>query len=395
LRSPRARGLALFAAIACLAAVPASAAAASSDRGRPVKVMTRNLYLGGDIGKPARAAVNAGGGIASLIAFGNATAALAATVDQTNFPARAKLLAAEIAEREPDLIGIQEAAVWRSGPLELPNPDGTLGNFALPNAEHVDYDFREILLDAIADAGENYKIVTDTQEADVEAPAFIGIPGQPGFTPLGDHRLTMHDLILRRVEGDIKVRDKGTGNYSEGAQFKITLSGREFNFRRGYGWADVTVKKRNFRFVNTHLESELSIFALLQAQELAAGPAAPQDQPVVLVCDCNSDPLNGTIKPNDLVPHWAAYRFLTGPAGFTDEWLLVHTAEEGFTSGLNETVNNPDLSTINHRIDMVFGRRADGSAIPADRGWITGNEARTADGLWASDHMGVVVRLHP
>ena len=47
------------------------------------------------------------------------------------------------------------------------------------------------------------------------------------------------------------------------------------------------------------------------------------DRPVVVVCDCNSDPLDGSTKPTDPVPtpHWVPYCFLTGPAGFTDEWL--------------------------------------------------------------------------
>jgi hypothetical protein len=88
-------------------------------------------------------------------------------------------------------------------------------------------------------------------------------------------------------------------------------------------------------------------------------------------------------------PARGAVRAITGPFHFTDEWLLVHTAAEGWTSGLSETVDDDDLSDIDHRIDMVLGRRPDGSAIPADRGWITGDRARTprASGpltTWAS-----------
>ena len=165
-------------------------------------------------------------------------------------------------------------------------------------------------------------------------------------------------------------------------------------FTRGYNWADVEVGKRDFRFVNTHLESEFSIFALLQAQQLAA-EATSTTGPTVLACDCNSDPENGTIKPNDQVPHWAAYRFLTGPAGYWDEWLLAEPDERGDTSGLSELVNDPDLSGIDHRIDLILGRQANGKKIPASSGWIVGDTYRTAGGLWASDHMGVVVRLTP
>ena len=43
----------------------------------------------------------------------------------------------------------------------------------------------------------------------------------------------------------------------------------------------------------------------------------------------------------------------------------------------------------------MLGRREDGKKIPASRGWIVGDEARTPGGLWASDHMGVVAALKP
>jgi hypothetical protein len=394
MRFARAWRLALFAVFVAVASNPAADAVAASDRGRPVKVMTRNLYLGANLNGPVRAALSAPTPGAALVAFGNANAKLWQTVVATNFPARAKLLAAEIDERRPHLIGLQEVAMWRSGPVELPNPNGSLGNFALPNATQVDYDFLAGLLTELRAVGQRYEVVATTIEADVEGPAFLGAPGLPGYTPLDDHRLTMRDVILRRSKGDIDVFGSGTGNYSNAATFSVTLGGRQFKFTRGYNWADVQVKKRAFRFINTHLESELSGYALAQAFELMSGPAQT-DQPVVLACDCNSDPLNHTIKPGDTVPHAAPYELITGPFHFTDEWLLVHTAAQGWTSGLSETVDDDDLSDIDHRIDMVFGRRPDGSAIPADRGWITGDSARTPQGLWASDHMGVVMRLHP
>ena len=156
---------------------------------------------------PVRAALSASTPCAALVAFGNANAKLWQTVVATNFPARAKLLAAEIDEREPDLIGLQEVAIWRNGPVELPNPNGSLGNFAQPNATQVDYDFLAGLLTELQAVGQRYEVVATTIEADVEGPAFLGAPGLPGYTPLADHRLTMLDLILRRSEGDIDVFD--------------------------------------------------------------------------------------------------------------------------------------------------------------------------------------------
>jgi hypothetical protein len=63
----------------------------------------------------------------------------------------------------------------------------------------------------------------------------------------------------------------------------------------------------------------------------------------VVVCDCNSDPLNGSTKDTDPIPtpHWAAYRLLTGAGGLHDEWQRWSTTDPGFTSGFNELVNDP------------------------------------------------------
>ena len=54
-----------------------------------------------------------------LVALANATHVTRAIVDDTDFTVRAGLLADEIAATEPDLIGLQEVAWWRHGPLEL------------------------------------------------------------------------------------------------------------------------------------------------------------------------------------------------------------------------------------------------------------------------------------
>src|SRR4051794_1286241 len=89
------------------------ATAAAADNARPVKVMTRNLYLGADLNPPIRAALSAPDLPSAVAAFGTANAHLWSIVQQTNFPARAKLLAAEIDRYQPDLIGLQEVALWR------------------------------------------------------------------------------------------------------------------------------------------------------------------------------------------------------------------------------------------------------------------------------------------
>src|SRR5262245_46039679 len=118
--------------------------AAEASPGKPVTAMTRNLYLGADINRPVLAALaaQAAGGTPEqiLVALANATHVTRAIVDQTDFPVRARLLAGEVDRTEPDLIGLQEVALWRSGPLQL-------DQVGVPNATTVDYDFLQILLD--------------------------------------------------------------------------------------------------------------------------------------------------------------------------------------------------------------------------------------------------------
>jgi endonuclease/exonuclease/phosphatase family metal-dependent hydrolase len=377
-----------------LAAGPAEAGKPTRAPGKPVTVMTRNLYLGADINRPVAAALAAQAAPGAtpqkvLVALANATHVTRAIVDQTSFPVRAGLLAREILATEPDLVGLQEVALWRHGNLEL-------GNVGVPNAGITDYDFLQLLLDALAARGANYLPVSVAQRADVEAPSFTGSPfdGTIG-ADARDIRLTMRDVVLMHVEDGLTALDDGQAIYAH--NLHVPLLGRTIDFDRGYQWVDVRAGATRFRFVNTHLEAFSSDLALAQAAELVA--AAPDDDhTTVFVCDCNSDPLNSSVKVaiGDTQPHYAAYRLITGAGGFTDEWLRWAPAEEGWTSGLSERVNDATAAEFDHRIDMVFGRTADGDGLAVDRGRVTGTTVASKDpatGLWPSDHGGVVLRL--
>ncbi len=378
-------------AVGSLAGGTAGAEPSKQRPGKPVTVMSRNIYLGADINRPINAALAAQQQGKTpqeiLVALANATHLTRANVDQTNFPVRAGLLAKEVDRAEPDLIGLQEVALWRSGPLQL-------DQVAVPNATTVDYDFLQILLDALAARGEHYVAVAVGDRADVEAPSFTGSPfdGSIGGNP-HDVRLTMRDVILMRVEDGLKALDDGDAVYSH--NLTVDLVGTTLSFDRGYQWVDVRAGATRFRFINSHFEAFSSDIALAQAQELLAdAPASSRTN--VFVCDCNTDPLNDSVKPHDTVPHKAPYELITGAGGFTDEWLEFAAAEEGWTSGLSELVNDPTADGFDHRIDFVFGRTADGAGLDTRRGGVTGTQESDRDpatGLWPSDHGGVVLRL--
>lgn len=367
-----------FVVLAGIAATSASAGGGHDD----VTVMTRNLYLGGDIMRPLEA-------IQGLPpeeqgpAFVAANSTLRAIVDQTNFPLRSQRLAVEIAATQPDLIGLQEVALWRRGPL-----DGR-------PATTVDYDFLQTLVDDLAAIGQDYEIVKVQQESDVSGPAVVG-------GSLQNVRLTMRDAILKRADNGVTVLATGGANYA--TRIPLVVAGQRLEFIRGYAYADVQAGARQFRFINTHLESVSSDVAYAQAAELLSGPAAPSGRPVVTVCDCNSDPLDASRKPGERFAHQDPYLLITGAGGFTDQWLRFAPAALGLTSGLSELVNDTPLDAaraFNHRIDMVFGRGADGRSLPVDWGWVTGRNplnrtpATPIGRLWPSDHAGVVIDLRP
>lgn len=386
----------LLAAVMTLAATPSQAAPPDGPRGgkpasapgKPITVMTRNLYLGGDINRPIQAALlaQAQGGTPQQIlgALANGSAVTRAIVDETDFTVRARLLADEIRRTSPDVVGLQEVALWRSGPLEL-GP----GEVGVPDAETVDYDFLQLLLDELNAGGPLYRAEVIGLRADVESPSFFASPAELGAQ---DVRLTMRDVILVRETPSVRVTGEGDEIYD--ANLSLGVLGATFDFDRGFQWVDVRAGGRDFRVVNTHLEAFSSDLALAQAEQMVGEATAP-DRSTVIVCDCNSDPLDERIKTQigDTVPHKAAYDFIT--QNYTDQWLEWAPAEEGWTSGLNERVDEVPPSWT-HRIDMVFARTASGGPLGVDRGEVTGRELSDRDaatGLWPSDHAGVVLRL--
>src|SRR5262245_1824573 len=166
--------LAVVAAVAALAAPAAQADQPHPFSGdRQVTVMTRNLYLGTDL-TPIFAAP-------SPPALFAAVGAAWAQVQANDFPARAEALADEIAAAEPDLVGLQEAMLFRT---DVP-PDGP----ATP-AETVAYDFVDLLVAALAQRGLDYAPAASFTGTDAELPA--------GLPPTKDVRLTDRVVVLVR-----------------------------------------------------------------------------------------------------------------------------------------------------------------------------------------------------
>jgi endonuclease/exonuclease/phosphatase family metal-dependent hydrolase len=332
-----------------LLAAPAAQATAPK-----LKVMTRNVYLGGNIAGPIPAP--------NREEFERSASALWAAVNTTDFPARAKLLAREVRQTKPDVIGLQEVALWRRG------PDGLKDGSATPSTTIV-YDFLTTLRKEL---GPRYKVAAAQTEADLEAPISDGY----------DVRLTMRDAVIERVRKGLKVRRR------LGKNFKATLAVQTaigaLTSRRGWTGADMALAGRRFRFVNTHLEAFSDPIRLQQAAELVKGPLRKRGR-VIFTGDINSDPDDATGADP------AAYRALTR-AGLNDTWLSVRPRSKGFSCCFKtETIMDAPPAPFDHRVDHVLAkgrvRVTGGEVIGGDPG------NRAASGLWPSDHGGAVIAL--
>ncbi len=328
---------------------------------REVKIMVRNLYFGADLA-PAIAAK-------TVPEFIGAVTGIFATVQASTPSARVAAVAAEIAAAKPDLVGLQEVALWRS---QFP-PDLA----PAPNATTVEFDFLQILLAELAARGEVYDVVAVHVTNDIEAPA---------LTPAGpccrEIRFTDREVILVRAgrpRDPIQMSNVQEGTFT--AQLPLTLpGGLVYVQKRGWLSVDVRLRGAQFRFITSHLETEEAApIQEQEGQEIVAGPAATR-LPVIFVCDCNSR-ADGTGT--------TTYADLLG-AGFDDTWVERHPRNPGLTCCQQENLRNVG-STFDRRIDLIL-LRGRGQVL---RARVVGDEPddRTAGGLWPSDHAGVVARI--
>jgi hypothetical protein len=343
-----------------------------------ITVMTRNLYLGADLDQ-AILAIFSG----DQEAITEAATAVWASVVATNFPERAEVLAKEIAQSQPHLVGLQEVSLYRTGP-----PD-TFSDNPTP-ARRVRLDYLEILLQELNEQGLHYAPVAVTKNFDVENPGDIDLGVEQNIQ---DIRLTDRDVILARTDlptSQLKLSNVQTANFHTNASLPIGDTGQFVTISRGWGSVDVTSGGHKYRFINTHLEQEgpfsdhpFNQVQVAQGNEILSGPANTS-LPVILVGDYNSR-ADGTGTPT--------YSNLTG-AGLTDAWSVTHPGELGNTFGYEPLLNT--TVELTQRLDLVLFRGSLSDSLSAVNSDVVGDnpdEDRTPSGLWPSDHAGVVATL--
>jgi endonuclease/exonuclease/phosphatase family metal-dependent hydrolase len=346
----------------CLLFDTAVAVAAADDNqdDETISVMTQNLFMGTDFPELVAARTPE--------EFFQAVTTTYQNVLGTKPAIRMAAVAREIARLKPDLIGLQEAAIVRTGITTDPTTPAT----------HIEFDMLQILVSELIKLKVPYTVVIILKGLDAQA------PGIQGF----DVRFTVQDVILARTDRlkhDFKLSKIQAQNYL--TQFTAdTAIGPIANLA---GFASVVVKYhgQKFRFVSTHLAvpfiSDISV-PFAQANELIDFVTSDSPNiPNILVGDFNSsanDPMH---------PTYVTYQSFISE-GFKDNWLETNPFDPGFTCCQAPDVKNSN-SLLSIRIDLILSKGFDSvderlvGDKPADK--------TPVFSLWPSDHAGVFAKL--
>jgi endonuclease/exonuclease/phosphatase family metal-dependent hydrolase len=344
-----ARALAVL-SILLIALVPSAVPAQVPPKGRPLKVMTRNLYQGTNFTEALAAQ--------TLPQF---LAAVTTTINnvRASQPAiRAMAVAREIAEEQPALVGLQEVATWSTG-----TSFATLA---------VEINQLATLLGELQRLGQHYTVAQHTTYFAIGAPGLSGVVA-----------VQVAEVILARTDldpGEMTVSNASGGLFEAAFEIENPILG-SLAVPRAWVSVDVTIKDRVLRFIATHLDNIDLEVQRQQAEELLTGPANTS-LPVVLLGDFNTLPGD----PND--PSYPTYATLVA-GNFADAWPQVNAGEDGLTCCHDVPLTDP-ADTLDTRIDLVLLR----GPIAPRRVWLVGE--RPGDilgGFWPSDHAGVVATL--
>ena len=332
-----------------------ASSAQTPDRGRPLKVMTRNLYQGTDFLE----AMNA----TDLNSFFAAVTTTIQNVRATQPAIRIAAVAQEIADNTPDLVAVQEATLWEVG---------------APGAYTAEIDPIALLLADLDRLGEPYVKVIVQPQFDFQAPCTLGY---------WVHTTTQIAILARadslREQMQISGGQGGLFEYELPIALPDPLG--TINVNRGWAYADLTWRGQPLRFVTAHPEAFYDPIENAQVYELLGGIASPYTagRPIVMAADFNTNALAPTYSS-----FYAGYALITGVGGFTDAWATTEHAP-GYTCCQLSTLNNPK-SLLDQRIDFIF---TIGGLVP-ENAKLTGNRLDSrVDGLWPSDHAGVIARV--
>ncbi|MFC1670268.1 endonuclease/exonuclease/phosphatase family protein [Spirochaetota bacterium] len=315
-------------------------------------VMSRNLYLGASL----TSLISDGGDV-----FYN-TGVLLDDVIDSEIPRRILGIAREIEKIRPEIVALQEVVTFRTGK----------SNFTLtasePDANCTEYNFLDLLEEALMDNNLSYNVAIQSTNADIE------------LTDMKkDIRLTDSDVIL--VRSDINYTDSYYEIFNN--NFSVSEMGLTVEIKRGYSKTLVDINGTAVHIVNTHLEVPLDNYTtqIAQVNELLTyvNGLKASNNAIILLGDFNVDPNigNNTTYQNII------------DSNFTDSW----DGNEGYTCCYagDLAYGTRDLLT---RVDHIFYWNPEVDTINSVGSFITEvnyNETIIkTDGseIWPSDHAG-------
>jgi hypothetical protein len=292
----------------------------------PVTLMSYNIFQGSELSHSFATTTRA--------QLGPAIAADYDNVLQSNIPARAKALAAEIQQDRPVAIGLQEAVLWRTRTPAGQEP------YALPgDATHVSYDFVKLLLGELAARGAHYRAVAIANNLDVQAPG--------DFLQANKMDVRYTDRVTILVRRGVSVSNVQEHNYT--VEDAVHVIGFQLPVPDGWASVDLKVGSRRFRFITTRLDGlndpRSNGVPAAQAREIISGPAHTK-LPVIFTCDCNSTPATRTHQ--ELVA-----------AGLRDSWGSLHPHLAGPTCCHRSSPSDPETDVADPHPHQGIVERSD------------------------------------
>jgi endonuclease/exonuclease/phosphatase family metal-dependent hydrolase len=374
-----------------------------------IDVMTQNQYLGADLA-PVLGAATAKP--FDPDAFSAAVATALGKIAATRPAERVRALADEIADRRPDVVGVQEAYAFGCTPYP--------GVPQLPGKGCDDPSIKAAFTDHLQDTATalhgKYVLAGRVTNLSIAAIPFA-VNGWPAVLSVVDRDAIFVRKGLRATAVDFgptgtctKPSDQGCNYLTAPPPFDTPLG--PIAVERGFLAVDVTVDGSAYRVFNTHLEQRLlapnlpetRLLQVGQAYELLGTALGTWDgvKRVIVVGDFNSAPVDTIpVPPYPATLPWAPslavippYRVFVG-TGFTDAWSLRRHADPGLSCCQAEDLLNRK-SELSERIDLIFSLTPPSRVVDAELiGDRIGDKTRPPGhgGLWPSDHAAVAARL--
>lgn len=385
----RSLSIALAATLSCAASVAAAA---------DIDVVTQNQYLGADLGPVLDAATAP---VFDPGAFNAAVVTALSKIAASRPAERALALAELIAQRHPDVVGLQEAYRFSCAPHPAapPVPGKGCDDPAIRGA------FTDMLDNTTAALHGRYVLAGKVGNLQVAGIPFA-VNGYPAILSLADRDAILVRAGISAVPVDLgaltgcRVSDQGCNYNTRPPVVNVdTPAGRlSIAIERGYLAVDFSLAGQAYRVFNTHLEQRLlapslpatRLLQVGQSIELLGSALGTWDgrRKLIAVGDFNS-------APADTIPGAPTpYQVFTG-GGFADAWVVSRPRGEGFTCCQAEDLSNWH-SALYERIDMIFSLAPLARVVDAKLlGTSMGDKTRPPGrgGLWPSDHASLAAGL--